>query len=338
MVIPIHSSVTNPTPYSHVAASCAENGRPDGLGRGVWLLAGGGIGSGAARVVRKLHSADDRPFPLVIHQIETDDRSDAQADVATSIALDEQELAVIRSNPLQFGSEVPRLLQTLKPYLEKGDPSPGARTIRPFAQLFWSYCCRNKLIDDARQALTLLAKSSRIATVLPLIVASSGGGTGSSISVLLPRALRDPEFRDHVLMGHQLQLERPVLLVSDPYANARSAGKLQAWRIMANMFGFRDETEVLLHQGAVQYVYHAGLGNKQGILLDDVDAIAQSLGNSAYFFARDWTAIKGALCDGIDNNIVAGLEYPGEDTLEKLFPKFFDDDQPVQKAGEEGSP
>lgn len=288
----------------------------------IWCLDLGGSAAKSSFVFRQLFEMDQKPFPLVIQHIDTDPSTGSAADITTMIDMDVARIEAICGSPERFGRHARTIVERLRPFLQ-GEVAPGARTVRQIAQLFANYH-RDQIAGDMRRALSLLVQRDRVRRVLPILKSSSGGGTGSALSVLLMQQLRDRQFQHDMLMGLQIEIERPVVIVTDPYGNVRQCKGTQARRIQSNMYAFRLETDHLLHrQGAAQLIFHLGLSNSQGVVLDDPQAIATVLGHASYAIARDWLAIASALCDGAFNDAVMGLPYAGLDTLERVRPDIF---------------
>ena len=285
----------------------------------VLLIALGGVGGRATNVFRSLHTADDRLFPAVVHHIDTDPSASASPDVATYINLDSAGLDAMRGSPRKFGPHVKGILERLDPIL-RGDPSPGARTTRACSQLFYAYH-RDRVISDIGYSLSLLTEQYHVQNIVPFIVSSSGGGTGSALTVLLLRDFQDPDFRHRICLGHQAEIHQPVVLLNEPYAHIRNVGLTQARKIQGNMYALRLESDHIQNSlGVAHAFYHLGLSNSHGVVLADADSMATVLGHGAYYIAQQWEAIRSASCDNAETNMTS---YGGQDTLERQRPELF---------------
>lgn len=285
----------------------------------IWLFAVGGVGARSAKEFVAKFRADGCSFPVIVHQFDTDPSSlIAEGDVFSFIGLSESQLKTMLGSPARFGPHCREMLQKLHPYFN-GDVTAGARTLRPFTQLYWMYN-RERIISDLRRSLELLAKKPGAQVIVPMILSSAGGGTGSALTVLLMRAFVDVAFMQQVRLGIRSQVDRPVVFVVDPYEFPRTVGRSQATRILANMYALRLESDYLLRQhAAAQYIFHLGFSNNPGgVILDNPLTMAAVLGRTSYVLARDWIRYKSALVDGVDNNIVSDTGYMGHDTLELL--------------------
>ena len=84
---------------------------------------------------------------------------------------------------------------------------------------------------------------------MPVLISSSGGGTGSAAQILLIDLLCQPEFRHRLLGGVPSDLLLPPMaFVCEPFAYVSEVGQMQARKIMANALAFRLESEQLLQR------------------------------------------------------------------------------------------
>ena len=201
-------------------------------------------------------------------------------------------------------------------YLTAEDASNGSRTIRSLTQVAFAFNER-RVIVGLRKSIHRLVDSHRVKTIIPIIVGSSGGGTGSALPVLLPFKLRDQTFRQQVLQGFDNSLlQSPICFVSDPYALAPVHDSSHGAKILANAFAFRIESAAMEKAHATKYVIHIGFANSKGTVLSQPALIARVLGTSVYEWQRGWPELKNRFVDTTDVNALSETGYVGRDLPE----------------------
>jgi hypothetical protein len=205
------------------------------------------------------------------------------------------------------------IVHDLERMLAAGDIMNGSRTTRALTQLALIFH-REPLCRGLRRALTDLREQYKVSAVMPVLISSSGGGTGSAAQILLMDLLRQGEFRHRLLSGIPSDLLLPPMaFVAEPFAFANEASYLQARKIMANALAFRLESEQMLTQRAVSYVAHVGYANDGGTVLADPELMAKVLGHAVYEIERGWGQLKSRWVDGPDD-VASMTNYGGQDS------------------------
>lgn len=283
---------------------------------GFLTLFAGGIGLSAGGIYRQRYEADGRPFPMVAVSIDTDPVTADYIDETIHFGLDGRKLDALKADPARFGVAAEAICAHLGDYLTAEDASNGSRTIRGLTQAAFSFH-EKRIAIGLRKAIHRLVDSHRVKTIIPIIVGSSGGGTGSALQVLLPFKLRERAFREQVLQGCESSLlQPPICFVSDPYALAQVHDSAHGAKILANAFAFRIESAALEKVHGTKYVIHIGFANSKGTVLSQPSLIARVLGTSVYEWQRGWPEIKNRLVDTADVNALSDTGYVGRDLPE----------------------
>ncbi len=276
----------------------------------------GGVGLGAGEVHRQRYEADGRPFPNVTVALDTDPVTGEHVDETIHIGLDGGKLDALKADPARFGRAAEVICQRMGNYLTPEDATNGSRTIRSLTQVAFAFH-ETQIAIGLRKAIHRLVDSHRVKSVIPVLVGSSGGGTGSALHVLLPHKLRDPVFRQRVLQGFDTSLlQSPICFVSDPYALAHVHSAPHAAKILANAYAFRIESAALERAHATKYVIHIGFANSKGTILSQPALINRVLGTSVYEFQRGWPELKSRFVDTADVNALSDKGYTGSDLPE----------------------
>ena len=197
--------------------------------------------------------------------------------------------------------------------LDPHDILNGSRTTRPLTQLAFIFR-REYLCRTMRRSLTRLWQRYKVRMVTPVILSSSGGGTGSAAQLLLMDLLRQPAFRHRLLSGLPSDaLAPPMSFVCEPFAYVNETSEMQACKILANAKAFRIESEAILQQRAATYVTHIGYANEGGTVLADPDLMAKVLGNAVYEIERCWPELKARWVNGPDD-VASMTHYLGQDS------------------------
>ena len=275
----------------------------------------GGSGFHAAAHVRQLHEADNRPFPMRLVQIDTDPTTAPYIDEAIPIGLDGVKIDAICANPHKFGPTVPAILEHFGDFLHPEDITHGSRTVRALTQLAFEFH-RPGILRALRRVLLDLKHEGGFDHIMPVLFGSSGGGAGSALLILLALAFLNRSFRAMLTEGfHAGILHTPVAFVVEPFAYAEKHHTLHANKILANAFALRIESAAIERRKAYKYIYHLGLANEHGTVLDQPAEIARVLGTSVYQFQRHWAdAIKPRNVDTVDVHVING-QYRGEDAF-----------------------
>ena len=289
---------------------------------GFLTIALGGVGRDAAEQHQLRYQADQCPFPNLTIHIDTDPLLSELVDETIHIGFQDDQIDALRADPQKFGRGIDKILKTLPQYLSHEDATNGSRTIRCLTQLQLAVN-EAALIQGFRTAIHRLVNDHGVSAILPMLVSSSGGGTGSALQILLPLTFREPKFRARALQGLPSQLlHTPIAFVSDPYALAQRHQANHAAKILANAFAYRIESVSLEKVRAVKYAIHIGFSNRKGVILNDFKMIGRVLGSSLYEWQRSWLELKARLVDTVDSQTLSTRGYSGKDRPEDVFEIF----------------
>ena len=262
----------------------------------------GGLGLAAGRHLHQLYELDRRPYPTSVVHIDTDPESWPFVDRSIRIPLDGQKVKTMIDSPENFGPVVATIVRHYLRYLNPEDIRNGARTIRLLTQLAFEYH-RRRILRELRKAVLALWHRGGFDHVIPVLVSSSGGGTGSALQILLCQALNDRAFFCRLNEGFDPGwMHTPVLCVVEPFAFAMGHQDSHADKILGNAYAFRVESALLEEAHAYKYCFHLGLANRHGAVLDSRDEIAKVLGTSVYQIQRHWLQIKKRFVVTMDSN------------------------------------
>lgn len=289
-----------------------KGGRP-----GILLGLFGGTGLSAGRYFWG-RALKHRPFPLTIVQMDTDPVTEdfVHEPILTDIT---EMLDAVKANPALFGDLVRDIVKNHSDLLNREDVGKGSRSIRLLTQLcFLTHL--PEIIGGWRRAILALHKQGDFDFILPIFVSSTGGGAGSAFQILMAQALTDQRFRANVLegLGDEV-LQTPIAFVAEPFGHMLYQRNTQANMVLANAFAFRMESAVLESQNAYKYIFHFGLGNNSGVVLDSAEESAKVMGICLYEFCRNWSLIKSHLVNNIDIMRLL-LKYIGDDLPENALP------------------
>lgn len=284
----------------------------------------GGTGALAAEPFQQLWQADGRALPVSRLYLDTDAPpprllADGLIDAFIPVRLDGDQIRAVKATPQSFSPIVEAIVQEILPMLSEEDIGHGARTTRLIAQLFWEVR-RTDIAASLNRCLREFMHNRGCRKVLPVLVGSSGGGTGSSLAILLAAALQERTFRSLVLQGFpDAFLMTPTAFVVEPFyrAIAHTQKPVHLSRILANTMGFRIESAYLESMGAFKTIYHLGLANSGGAVLDSEGDVGRVLGTTLYQFQKHYsTKIKARTVDTSDTMAISG-RYRGNDTPEE---------------------
>jgi hypothetical protein len=272
----------------------------------------GGVGAHAGRYIQNRYRSDGEPFPMALLQLDTDPATSIDNVDTVRIQLTIRDVGAMRANPLAFGETVQTIIQEFDRLLTAGDILNGSRTTRGLTQLAFHYH-RERIARALRLSLVRLRERFKVSTILPVIISSSGGGTGSASQILLMDLLRQPAFRHRVLGGVPSDLLlAPLSFVAEPFVYAQETSIMQGRKIMANALAFRLESEAMLQQAAANYVCHIGYANAGGTVLADPELMAKVLGYGVFEIERGWPQLKARWVDGPDDQ-ASVANYGGQD-------------------------
>ena len=280
-----------------------------------WNFFIGGVGTKAGTFVLNRYAMDDEPFAMTAFHLDTDPATQMDIEDRLLIQLTAADVRAMRANPGSFGPVATAIIHRLGRLLEAGDILNGSRTTRALTQLAILFH-EDRLCRALGRSLIRLRDRHKTRLVTPVIISSSGGGTGSAAQILLMRLFRNPTFRHRLLAGIPSDLLLPPMsFVVEPFAFAGAASLMQGRKIIANAYAFRLESEHMLRQQSVSYVTHIGYANNAGTVLADPDLMAKVLGNAVYEIERCWPEIKARWVDGPDD-VASITQYGGQDSPE----------------------
>lgn len=284
--------------------------------RGYYVFLAGGTGSGSGEDLHHLFLRMAKPFPLRLHAIDSDPlgKQSCPFDCFTHIGLTPAEVDCLRANIRQFGKAAEAIDQLFAPFLHREQVAAGSRARRALTQLFVAFHQR-KLIEDIRQQVMGLMSAGDIDQIQPILVASSGGGCGSPLAILLALLLHDPATRSIILAGyHDSVLRLPIIFAADPYAKAERNNEIQQSLIYANSFAFREEAGWAQDREQLADVYLSGLSNGRGVVLRTVAQLHRHLGTIVF-----WHMVHEQLVASIKANH-GFTKYGGVDVPELAYP------------------
>lgn len=279
----------------------------------------GGSGARACQIIRRNAAAEGFPFPMVIVYIDTEPGEHPAADITVPLLITPDDLEAIKADPKRFGPVAIRMTKEYPEFLEEDSSGSGSRTFRALTML----ACEvhmDKIVNAWKTAVRTLKRTHGVDTVVPMLVGGTGGGAGSALVILQAMLLHNKRFRSLVTEGLNPHLiTKPVAVVSEPYAYADCNLDAQAERILANAFAFRIES-ALIERECFQYIYHQGMSNDGGAMLDDIEQSAYVLGQSTYELCRYWGEfIKLRYVDNWDT-FMATACYLADDLPENVRP------------------
>ncbi len=283
----------------------------------------GGTGLASGQFYREFYESDGRPFPMVLLHMDTDRRTQAFVDHVIFFGLDARKVEVIKANPKRFGPVAVEIVEHYLHLLNPEDAPHGSKTVRMLCQLAFQFHL-DHIIRELQKCILTMMQQGGFNCIIPVIVSSTAGGTGSALQVLLPQALKDRAFYSRLTVGlKQPLVHTPVSFVVDPFAYTLAHPNIHADRILANSYAFRIESAHLEHQHAYKYIFHLGLGNECGAVLDSPEDIARVLGTCVYHCQRHWKEIRSETVNNSDMNV--NNPYAGDDLPELVLGAEFND-------------
>lgn len=286
------------------------------LGFSVHLCGGGGQAA-APWLISLLQSDPLRPaYKTICYDSDRIHLAGLDAKVDLSVA---DQVEAILADPGAYGS-ICEFVAAHRPELLNAETCRyGSQTMRIPTQLDVEVHT-SAIIEANRATMQALGKEGCDATI-PLIVAGTGGGMGSALSVLLPSMFNNPDFRSLVADPLGILLYKPVLILADPYAMAmKHAGTKHADRIMANACATRAELARLDRHNALGYVFNLGLSNGDGAIYDTPEEIAYALALAAYHLMVDFEYLQARWVDTVATAVLTD-HYSGRDVPECRVPR-----------------
>ncbi|MBI2808706.1 MAG: hypothetical protein HYX68_27270 [Planctomycetes bacterium] len=286
----------------------------------------GGTGLLGAGPFHELWEADHRRLPVYSVVLDTDmpeERliDEGIIDACIPVGLTHHEIRAVKGSHATFGRTVEAIVREMWDYLDEEDFRNGARTTRCLAQLAFEVH-RDLIASRLNQCIRDFQHREGTDEIVPVFTGSSGGGTGSSFVILLAQALQDTAFRSRVFQGlTDGQMNTPTAFMVEPFFRSfvHSEDAIHPARILGNAMAFRIESEYLERKGRFKNIYHQGLSNAGGAVLDSERDVAKVLGTSVYQFEKHWSSyIKPRTVDTADVLAIFG-HYLGHDTPERAM-------------------
>ncbi len=181
----------------------------------------GGTGRGGLDHFARFCDRDGSAFSVANLQIDTDDNAlnDSPADFKIRLTMTRDHVKMVSGNAEKFGPQVRQVLTKQKHLLR--NVSNGMRTTRSLTVIPYAIG-RQEIITGFRNAITALTHQGAT-TFIPVLISSTGGGTGSATSVLLFNDLSNPRFVSDITEGYTPGcIEDSIIFAVDPWANIRS--------------------------------------------------------------------------------------------------------------------
>ncbi|MBN2269870.1 MAG: hypothetical protein JXN61_04605 [Sedimentisphaerales bacterium] len=288
------------------------------------VIAAGGAGKSSALAVKKQHQAACSPFPLKVIAIDTDKTGFNEFDFAIDIAQTQETVSAMVANPQKYGRACRAIVENHPQLLDFETLGHGARTNRPITQS--SFEVYEDLIQkEMREAIHSLLRQGQCRRIIPVVLASLGGGTGSAAAVLLLDIFMDPLKKSQIVIGLPSDLvARPVLFCVDPYSHMLTQTNDVApdW-ILANAYSSRCELAEYEKAGkGYEYVFHVGLGNDSGAIFSTIEQACEINGQLCWEWMAGYSRFKARAVDGLDFTKNTS-RYVGDDIPENDIPKEF---------------
>jgi len=288
------------------------------------LIAAGGAGKISALAVKKQHQAACSPFLLEEIAIDTEtDRFD-EFDFVINIAQTQDTVAAMVANPQRYGRACRAIVENHPQLLDSETLGHGARTSRPITQS--SFEVHEDLIKkEMREAIHSLLRQGQCRRIIPVVLASLGGGTGSAAAVLFLDIFMNPLKKSQIVIGLPPDLvARPVLFCVDPFSHAltQTNDVTPDW-ILANSYATRCELAEYEKAGkGYEYVFHIGLGNDSGAIFPTIEQACEINGQLCWEWMAGYRRFKARAVDGLDFYKITS-RYLGDDIPENDIPKEF---------------
>lgn len=279
-----------------------QNSETTNPSRPAMLLMGlGGSARAAFPTIDCMYQADGKPFPMRSVYADTEPGMISAADVKLDLGLTPDDVAALKADPGIFGPMAELMFENYPQFLQPESIRNGSRTIRLNTQLAVEVRL-DRILETLHQAIRDLVRLGNVSQVLPVFFASTGGGAGSALVVLMGILFANRDFRALITNGLSPNLlDTPVAVVTEPFAYALKHRPKHAAKILANAFAFRIETALIESDNCFQYIFSQGLANDGGAVLDSEDEIAKALGTGVYQLLSNWPYIKARFVDTVDS-------------------------------------
>lgn len=286
------------------------------------VIAVGGAGKNSALAIKKRHLAAGKPpFSLTQMIFDTERTDFAKFDRAVDVAPTPETVAAMKANPKRYGKACQAIVQYHPNLLHPETLGHGARTCRSIMQASFELF-EDRIIKELREAIHLLLRQGNCRRIIPIVVASCGGGTGSSAAVLLLDIFMDTVKKSQIVLGLPPELvARPVLFCIDAYSHAlmQINDVAPAW-ILANVYATRVELAEYEKRGkGYEYIFHIGLGNDAGSIFPTIEQVCEANGQLCWEWMANYSRFKNRAVDGLDFYKTT-CRYLGDDIPENQIP------------------
>ena len=303
------------------------------------LFALGGAGKASASSAMRQHQAAGAPFPIHAIGLDTDPEGLEAFDTAINLALTHESVHAMASNPRRYGPACQALVQYHRHLVGSETLGRGARTHRILTQVAFELF-ESRIVEGLRSAVHALLRQGPFARIQPVVLASGGGGTGSTATILLLDYLLNPKRKNQVMLGLSPDLmDKPVVFLIDAYAHAlQQPNDIAPDWILSNVYAMRTELAKYEQDGVnYQYVFHLGLGNDAGAVFSTIEQVCEANGLSAWEWMANYVSFKSRAVDSLDF-YAEMCRYQGDDVPERFFPKdewppYAAADRPVAEQG-----
>jgi hypothetical protein len=284
------------------------------------VIAAGGSGKTSALSAAEQHQAAGNPFPFYTAAIDTDPRDFDAFDFAINIAPMQEDVSALKKNPERYGPACRIIAERYPELLNSETLGQGARTKRIITQAAFELH-EKRIIEGLQKAIHSLLEKGQFQRIMPVKMASLGGGTGSAAMILLQDFFMEPTRKSQVTLGLEPEVVlRPTAFVVDAYAHAlqQRDNTTRDW-ILANIYATRTELAELekLDMGH-QYFFHLGLGNTAGAIFSTIEQVCKANGLMAWEWMANYSLFKSYAVNNLDFNKETG-RYNGDDVPENHF-------------------
>jgi hypothetical protein len=262
------------------------------------------------------------PFPKFALYVDTEPGTVPAADAKLDLGLTADHVHALKANPAAFGPIAGLMVQHYSHWLVPDDIKNGSRTLRLNTQLAVEFHAK-RIARRLARCLRVTVRRAPRCPIVPILFSSTGGGAGSALVILLAMHLADPAFRARIAKGlNRNLLDTPLAVVTEPWALADQNGEVHADKILANAMAFRAESALLEASHAFQYVFHQGLANDGGTVLDTPEQASKALGTAVFNLCANWSYLKPRWVDTTDSAKIID-RYQGTDVPEYHLPEEY---------------
>ena len=151
---------------------------------GFLVIAAGGAGKKSVQSAKKQHQAAGNPFYMHTVAIDTDPSDFQEFDSAINIAPTREAVSAMEENPERYGPACRAIVKDHPELLDTETLGYGARTNRPITQAAFELY-EGRIMKHLQKAIHSLLRKGQSRDILPVVLTSLGGGTGSASIILL---------------------------------------------------------------------------------------------------------------------------------------------------------